>query len=96
MANDKPDKLQRILVRLGENPKRSVRFFIAGLVMFFMGLTVIYFGAATYVWLQIPGLIVLVIGLLLSLKGYIGIFCNRLAFFRHQSKLNREKYKHIK
>lgn len=96
MANDKPDKLQRILVRLGENPKRSVRFFIAGALLFFLGLMIVYVGSAQWVWVQIPGVLLMVIGFVIAARGYVGIFANRVAFFRHQAKLNKEKYKHIK
>lgn len=100
---DQPDKLQRILVSWGDNPKRSVRFFVTGLFLFFLGLVIVYVGAALsvsthyteWVWIQIPGIVVMVVGVAVALKGYVGIFCNRLAFFRHQSKVNREKYKHL-
>ena len=91
----KPDKLQRTLVRMGSDPKRSVRFFIAGVLTFFLGLVALYMGANVWIWWQIPGLLLLVIGVVTALKGYLGIVANRIAFFRHQAQLNREKYKHL-
>lgn len=95
MTSVKPDKLQRILVKLGSNPKRSVRFFVAGLVIFFAGILIIYVGAIKFHWLQLLGSGLLVVGIFTALKGYLGILANRLAFFRHQSQINRQKYKHL-
>ncbi len=92
---NKPDKLQRTLVRLGQDPSQSVRFFIIGLVTFVIGVAGLYLGASTWMWWQIPAIIIMIIGTGFALKGYIGIVANRLAFFRHQAKLNKEKYKHL-
>ncbi|GAB3000920.1 hypothetical protein [Psychrosphaera aestuarii] len=92
---NKPDKLQRILVRRGENPQRSVRFFLAGLFCFVLGIAGLYLGASAWIWWQIPGIALMIIGVLVTLYGYVGIVANRLAFFRHQAQLNKEKYKHL-
>lgn len=91
----KPDKLQRTLVRWGENPKRSVRFFIIGLCLFVLGVVGLYLGANVWIWWQIPAVAIMFAGVLITLKGYLGIVANRLAFFRHQAQLNKEKFKHL-
>lgn len=89
------DKLQNGLLKLGSNPTRSVRFFILGLLLFVAAITLIYAGAIWHIWLQIAGIAVLIIALIVSIYGYIGIVSNRLASFRHHAFKNREKYKHL-
>ena len=91
-----PDKLQRTLVRLGDDPQRSVRLFLIGLGLFIVSVAGLYFGAATWMWIQIPAALVMLTGIGFALKGYVGILANRLAFFRHQANENKKKFKNIK
>lgn len=89
------DKLQNWLLKYGSTPQRSVKLFIAGLLQFFAGLILIYLALSTVIWLQVLGILILVSGVAFALRGYLGILANRLAFFRHQSYQNRQKYKHL-
>jgi len=90
------DKLQTLLLKFGSSPKQSVRWFVAGLMCFLIGLIAIYLGPVIHIWLQLAGLIFMAVALLLAARGYIGILANRLAFFRHNAAKNKAKYKHIK
>lgn len=94
-AEQKSDKLQDWLLRFGSNPKRSYKLFAIGLLMFFAGLILLYLGAATIIYLQIPAVLMLSIGIVITLRGYLGILSNRLAFFRHNAAKTRAKYKHL-
>ncbi len=90
-----PDKLQRTLVRLGSDPQRSVRLFLIGLGFFIVSVAGFYLGAATIMRIQIPAALLMLVGIGFAIKGYIGIFANRIAFFRNQSHENKQKYKHL-
>ena len=90
------DKLQNFLVKQGSNPQKSVKQFIIGLVLFLIGVGLVYIGISLPSLVQILGLTIICIAFIFAIKGYIGIVSNRIAFFRHQAKLNKEKYKHIK
>lgn len=94
--NQTEDKLQRILLKLGSDPKRSSKWFFLGLLLFLAALILIYLGAATYPLLQLVGLLLMVLACASALRGYIGILANRLAYFRHNAAKNRQKYKHLK
>jgi hypothetical protein len=89
------NKLQDILLKFGGDPKRSVKHFIIGLLLFFAGMTLIYIALVSFIWLQIVGIAVMLVGLSFAGKGYLGIIANRLAMFRHTAYLNRQKYKDI-
>ncbi|MBU2919645.1 MAG: hypothetical protein ACJAZB_001936 [Psychrosphaera sp.] len=90
------DKLQKFLVKQGSNPQQSVQHFLIGLVLFLIGVGLIYLGIDQPTFVQILGLTVICISFVFAVRGYIGIVANRIAFFRHQAKLNRDKYKNIK
>lgn len=90
------DRLQKFLVKQGSNPQLSVQHFLIGLVLFLMGVGLIYIGIDLPPFVQILGLSVICISFVFAVRGYIGIISNRIAFFRHQAKLNKDKYKHIK
>ena len=65
---------------------RSWAEFKLGLALFVVGVLLIFAGARFWVWLQIPGLLILAAGGLIAGKGYLGIFANRFA-----QTLNRTK-----
>ena len=90
------DKLQTFLLKLGSTPQLSLRYFIAGLLLFLLGLTCIYLGPGLHIWFQLLGLVLLALALTLAARGYIGILANRLAFFRHNAAKTKQKYRHIK
>ena len=89
------DKLQSFLLKYGSNPKLSYKRFALGLFLFFTGLVLIYLGAATLHLLQLPAVVLMAVGVFISLRGYLGILCNRLAYFRHNSAKKGAKYKHL-
>lgn len=70
---------KNLLYKLGSDPVKSWADFKIGFVVFVLGVALVYAGAAFWVWLQIPGIICLVIGGLFALKGYVGIFANRFS-----------------
>lgn len=90
------DKLQNFLVKRGSNPKLSVQQFLIGFVLFLIGVGLVYLGINLPAFVQILGISIICIAFVFAVRGYIGIVSNRIAFFRHQAKLNKEKYKHIK
>lgn len=71
--------LKNLFFRLGSNPQKSWADFKIGLVVFVLGTALIFAGAAYWIWLQIPGIIVLAVGFLFAAKGYLGIFANRFS-----------------
>ncbi|MUH73463.1 hypothetical protein [Psychrosphaera haliotis] len=78
----KPDKLQRTLVRWGET-QSAVFAFYYWTMSFCIGWFGLYLGANVGLVAN-PRCCDNVAGVLVTLKGYLGIVANRLAFFRHQ------------
>lgn len=70
--------MKRILEKLGQDPQRSLQFFMRGLGLFAIGVLLIYTGYYFHHYWQILGLCVLIPAILLAAYGYIGIFSNRL------------------
>lgn len=68
-----------ILFRLGSDPHKSWSIFQKGLLVFVLGVCFTLAGAKWWVWLQIPGVIFLAIGLIIAARGYLGIFANRFS-----------------
>jgi hypothetical protein len=67
-----------LLEKLGQDPQRSMQRFLSGLGLFVFGACLIFLGLyQSHIW-QILGLIVIAIGSLLAIYGYIGVFANRL------------------
>lgn len=64
--------------RLADNPNQSWRRFTLGLGIFGVGAVLILLGAQYWFWLQIPGLLLLVIGLIPAAIGYFGILAHRM------------------
>ena len=90
------DKLQRFLLKKGNNPERSVKQFFIGLVMFIIGTSLLYLGINLHYSVQVIGLTLISLALLIAAGGYIGIISNRIAFFRHQTFKNKQRFKDIK
>lgn len=67
------------LQRLASNPNQRWTEFKLGLAIFVAGAMAILVGAQYWIWLQIPGLLLLAIGALIAAKGYAGILIYRLS-----------------
>lgn len=89
------DKLQTWLLKYGSNPQKSAKWFGLGLFLFFAGMIGLYLTPQGPLWLSGFSLLVLIVGVITTLKGYVGILFNRLAYFRHNAAKNRQKYKHL-
>jgi uncharacterized transporter YbjL len=68
-----------LLTRLGNDPQKSWADFKIGLGLFLLAVILILAGARFFYWLQVPGLVCLVIALYYSAKGYVGIFAHRFS-----------------
>jgi hypothetical protein len=70
--------LNKLLEKLGQNPQRSLSFFMRGLGLFAVGTLFIFVGYYFHHYWQILGLFFLIPAILLAAYGYIGMFANRL------------------
>lgn len=77
--------LRNLIERLGANPQQSWANFKVGLIIFVVGAILLLLGAKYLIWLQIPAVICLAIGLGFAAKGYVGIFASR--FYQSFSQL---------
>jgi hypothetical protein len=66
------------LQRLAHNPSRSWAFFKRGLGLFCLGAATVLIGAKFAPIIQIPGLVLLTLGSLYSIRGYLGILAHRM------------------
>ena len=66
------------LQRLANNPNQSWTEFKRGLGIFCLGVVLILLGAKYQALIQIPGLLVLAVGSLYAIKGYLGILAYRM------------------
>ncbi|WP_158972669.1 hypothetical protein [Paraglaciecola sp. L3A3] len=66
------------LQRLANNPNKSWSRFKLGLGIFCLGALLILLGAKYWFWLQVPGLILITIGLVPAIIGYLGILAHRM------------------
>lgn len=66
------------LQRLANDPNKSWAFFKRGLGIFCLGAAVVLIGAKFAPIIQIPGLVLLVVGSLYSFRGYLGILAHRM------------------
>ncbi|MDP5029857.1 MAG: hypothetical protein NWQ54_08830 [Paraglaciecola sp.] len=60
-----------------DTPRRWTEFKL-GLGIFTAGAILILVGAQDWIWLQVPGLLLLVVGGLVAARGYLGILVFRL------------------
>ena len=82
-----------LLEKLGQDPKRSLTLFMRGLGLFVIGAGLIALGYFSQPLWQIPGLVLLGLGILFAAWGYLGIFSNRLLVMLSRSKdRNIHKY----
>ncbi|MGJ8679791.1 hypothetical protein [Paraglaciecola sp.] len=66
------------LNRLADNPNKSWARFKLGLGIFCVGAVLILLGARYWFWLQIPGLLLIAIGIIPAIIGYLGILAHRM------------------
>ncbi|MDN4502987.1 hypothetical protein QX776_11290 [Alteromonadaceae bacterium BrNp21-10] len=78
--------LRRIIFHLGGNPHRSWRYFIVGALLFSLGIYILLYLNSSLLWLQYLGLGLLGSGLIVAIKGYVGIFANRFAQVLNRAK----------
>jgi len=69
--------MNSFLVKLGQDPKRSLTIFLRGLGLFVIGLMFIAIGYFYHHIWQIIGLIILAFSCVIAAWGYLGIFANR-------------------
>ena len=79
-----------LLEKLGQNPQRSLKFFVSGLGLFVLSLVLIGLGYFHHHLWQIPGLIILAIACLIAAWGYLGIFANRWLNILSKNKPNKD------
>ncbi|MGS2721080.1 hypothetical protein [Paraglaciecola aestuariivivens] len=79
--------------KLAKDPHTSWIQFKRGVGIFCIGAVGILLGAKYYYWLQIPGLLLLVIGSLYAIKGYFGILAYRMSasFTPPPSRFDKDK-----
>ncbi|MFA3790961.1 hypothetical protein AB6T38_07570 [Aliiglaciecola sp. SL4] len=71
--------LKNWLYKMGSDPHKSWADFKIGLTIFIAGVIAIFAGLKLWIWLQIPGVLMLALGLIFAAKGYLGIFANRFS-----------------
>lgn len=71
--------IRNFIYKLGSNPKRSVKFFVVGLLLAALAGGFIALGYYRQHWYQIAGLIIALPAIGLMAYGYIGILANRFA-----------------
>lgn len=81
------------LQRLANEPDKSWAFFKLGLGIFCLGAAIILIGSKYAPIIQIPGLVLLAVGSLYSIRGYLGILANRMtsSFKRPPSEFDKDK-----
>jgi hypothetical protein len=81
------------LQRLANDPNKSWDRFKLGLGIFCVGAILILIGAKYLFWLQIPGLILIAVGLVPAIYGYLGILAHRMTagFKRPPSSFDKDK-----
>lgn len=75
-----------VLEKLGQDPQRSMQRFLCGLGLFALGALAIALGYYQHHFWQIIGIILLVIGSIIAIVGYVGIFANRLYHIFNRAK----------
>ena len=75
-----------LLEKLGQDPQGSMQRFLRGLGLFIIGACFIFLGLyQSHIW-QIIGIVILAIGCLLAIYGYLGLFANRLYHIFNRTK----------
>ncbi len=71
--------VRNLIYKLGSNPKRSVKYFIAGLLLCCVAGGFIALGYYHHHLYQVIGLAIALPAILIMAYGYLGIFANRFA-----------------
>jgi hypothetical protein len=71
--------IREIIYKLGNDPKRSMRRFLSGLLLFAIAGGFIALGYYYQYWYQIIGLVTAVPAGMMMAYGYVGLLANRLA-----------------
>jgi NhaP-type Na+/H+ or K+/H+ antiporter len=66
------------LQKLANQPDKRWAEFKLGLGIFVLGVILVLAGARWWIWLQIPGVLCLLVGSVIAAKGYLGILFYRL------------------
>lgn len=77
--------VKHLMFKLGSQPKKSLRFFLIGIGLFLVSMSLIALGYVYSHYFQIAGLVILPFAFVTAIYGYIGIFANRLSQFLDQS-----------
>jgi hypothetical protein len=87
------DKIINWFKRLANDPSRSWAFFKRGLGIFCSGAVVVLIGAKFAPIIQIPGLVLLAVGSVYSIRGYLGILLQRMtnSFKAPPSQFDKDK-----
>jgi protein-S-isoprenylcysteine O-methyltransferase Ste14 len=73
------ERLKRFLYPLGHYIKQSVALFFSGLVLFGVGLALLWHNPSEDSWLGYGAVILITIALLLALIGWLGILAYRIS-----------------
>lgn len=74
------------LQRLASDPTQRWTEFKLGLGIFVVGAIAILAGAKYWIWLQVPGVLLIALGGIIAAKGYAGILLFRLSSSFNKSK----------
>ena len=74
--------IKQTISKLAQSPEQSWKRFKVGVILFAASVALILVGSYGYALLQVPGLILLIIALFFSARGYLGILCYRLSNFK--------------
>ncbi|WP_281559250.1 hypothetical protein [Thalassomonas sp. RHCl1] len=85
--------MKAVLERLGQNPQQSLKLFLRGFGLFIVGALAIMLGYFTDPLWQIPGLLLLVPGVVMAAIGYLGIFANRLLNIFNRTRVRKDLFK---
>ena len=78
--------MTNLLEKLGQNPQRSLHIFLWGLGLFVVGLAFVFLGYYQHHLWQVVGVVLVGLGCLVSIWGYIGIFANRMLMIFNRKK----------
>lgn len=70
---------KHLIYKLGSDPHKNWSNFKLGLMLFALGALLILTGAKSWMYFQIPGIVLLAIGLLISLRAWLGLLANRFS-----------------